>query len=254
MRTFATTIAILLAASGAALAGPPLTVVGSEWCPYNCAQESPLGLGYMIDVAREVFEPAGHAVDYQLITWARAIDEVKAGNMQALVGSSRRDGLIFTKQPLGIAQNGFAVRKGEGFTYTGPDSLKGKVLAAINGYSYTDDVDAIITAAGANEAVVQLVSGDNALTLNLRKLTAKRVDLVVDDVNVLRQQIALMGIADQVDIVPGGLPDPVYLAFSAARPDSQTLADRLDSGIDALRQSGRLRQILDRYHLTDWQQ
>lgn len=253
MRTFVSTLAILVAAAGPALAGPKLTLVGSEWCPYNCAQESPLGLGYMIDVAKEVFEPTGQTVDYQLVTWARAVDEAKAGNVQGLVGSSKRDGLIFTKQPLGIAQNGFAVRKGDGFAYAGAPSLKGKVLAAINGYSYTDDIDAYIKTASADETAVQLVSGDNALTLNLRKLTAKRVDLVVDDVNVLLQQAALMGISDQVEVVPGGLPDPVYIAFSAARPDSQALADQLDDGLARLRQSGRLRQILERYHLTDWQ-
>lgn len=228
-----------------------LTLAGSEWCPYNCSLESPAGLGYMVDVAKAVFEPA-YKIDYLLVNWPRAIESVKSGAMTGLVGSSKRDGFVFTREPLGIAQNGFAVRSGDSFSYAGPASLAGRVLGAITGYSYTDEIDAYVAANAANQNAVQLTAGDAALTNNLRKLAAKRVDLVVEDVNVLKQQIAAMGLSAELTVVAGGPPDAVYIAFSGALPESQALADKLDAGLAELRASGRLKAILDRYHLADW--
>ena len=170
-----------------------------------------------------------------------------------MVGSSKRAGFVFTNQPLGIAQNGFAVRAGETFDYKGPQSLKGKVLGAISKYSYTAEIDHYISANAGDPEVVQLVSGDNALTSNLRKLVGNRVDLVIDDINVLKHQVATLGLAGQVVFVPGGPPDPVYIVFSAAVPEAQAYADKLDAGLTGLRASGRLKEILDSYKLEDWQ-
>ena len=238
--------------SGLAMAETRLSLASDEWCPYSCAHEAPTGTGYMIDIARAVFEP-DIAIDYILLNWTRAVEETKAGRYGGLVGSSRgREGFVFTRQPLGIAQNSFAVRTGETFEYRGVGSLKGKVLGAINKYSYTGEIDQYITANANNPAAVQLVSGDSALSSNLRKLVGGRVDLVIDDINVLKHQAAQLGISGTVSFVPGGPPDPVYIAFSAALPEAQAFADRLDAGLESLRASGKLNEILDRYKLIDW--
>jgi len=234
-----------------AVARDRLTLAGSEWCPYNCAHEAPAGLGYMIDVAKAAFEPQVK-IDYTLINWARAVDEAKVGKLDALVGSSKRDGFVFTKEALGLAQNAFAVRRDDAFEFKGADSFKGRALGVVNGYSYTDEIDAYVAAHASDAALIQTVSGDQALTNNLRKLAAKRVDLVVDDVNVLRMQIESLGLGDQLKIVPGGEPDPIFIAFSAKMPDAQALADRLDAKLAELRSSGALTTILARYKLTDW--
>lgn len=240
-----------LLACAPAVARDRLTLAGSEWCPYNCAHEAPVGLGYMVDVAKAAFEPDVR-IDYTLINWARAVDEAKVGKLDALVGSSKRDGLIFTKEALGIAQNAFAVRRDDPFEFKGVDSFKGRALGVVNGYSYTDEIDAYVAANASDAALIQTVSGDQALTNNLRKLAASRVDLVVDDANVLRTQIESLGLGDKLRIVPGGEPDPIFIAFSAKLPDAQALADRLDAKFAELRSSGAFAKILARYKLTDW--
>lgn len=244
---------LLLAAvaATAAVARDRVTLAGSEWCPYNCAPEAPIGLGYMVEIAKAALEPE-IKVDYTLINWARAVDEAKAGKLDALVGSSKREGLVFTKEPLGLAQNAFAVRRDDPFEFKGVDSFKGKSLGVINGYSYTDEIDAYVAASANDPARIQVVSGDQALTNNLRKLAAGRVDLVVDDVAVLRLQIETLGLGDQLKIVPGGDPDPIFVAFSAKLPDAQALADRIDAKLARLRESGELKTLLARYKVVDW--
>lgn len=229
-----------------------ITLAGSEWCPYNCSLESPVGLGYMVDVAKAVFEPQT-GIDYVLVNWSRAIEEAKAGRLAGLFGSSKRDGFVFTRKPLGIAQNGFALRADDTFEYAGVASLQGRALGGITGYSYTEELDTYIGANSGKPEAVQLVAGDNALTNNLRKLAGKRIDLVVDDVNVLKHQIGRLGLDKQLKVVAGGPPDPVYIAFSAARADAQALADTLDAGLDRLRSSGQLQTILRAYQLPDWE-
>lgn len=251
MRSLLSMIALLAGLIAApAGAADKLTIAGSDWCPYNCASGAAKP-GYMIEVARAVFGEAG--VDYTLLNWARTIEETKAGAYDGLVGSSKRDGFLFTSQPLGIAQNGFAVRKGQAFAYAGPESLAGKVLGVIRDYSYTDQLDAYIAANGKDDAKVQLTSGDDALTLNLKKLDAGRVDLVVDDVNVLSAAIRQLGLEGKLEVMSAGAPDPVYIAFTAAKPGSAERVRALDEGIAKLRESGRLKAILDGYGLKDWQ-
>jgi len=249
--TFVGIVLGALLACAPAVARDRLTLAGSEWCPYACAHEAPVGLGYMVDIAKATFEP-DVKIDYTLVNWARAVDEAKVGKLDALVGSSKRDGLVFTKEALGVAQNAFAVRRDDSFEFKGVESLKGRALGVVNGYSYTDEIDAYVATHTSDAALIQTVSGDQALTNNLRKLAAKRVDLVVDDVNVLRTQIESLGLGEQLKIVPGGEPDPIYIAFSAKLPDAQALADRLDTKLAEMRASGALTTILARYKLTDW--
>jgi polar amino acid transport system substrate-binding protein len=49
-----------------------ISIRADLWCPFNC---DPSGAkpGYMIEIAKAVFEPLGHKIDYQTLNWARAI-------------------------------------------------------------------------------------------------------------------------------------------------------------------------------------
>lgn len=60
------------------------------------------------------------------------------------------------------------------------------------------------------------------------------------------------GLSARIKIVPGGEPDPVFVAFSAKAPDAGALADRLDATLAEMRASGALSTLLARYKLTDW--
>ena len=104
----------------------------------------------------------------------------------------------------------------------------------------------------ADRARVQVVSGDDALALNLRKLQAGRIDLVVDDANVLAHLLREHGPDSGAKLALTVDAAPVYVAFSPALADAQTLCQTLDASMRRMRASGRLAQILARYGLRDW--
>jgi polar amino acid transport system substrate-binding protein len=84
-------------------------------------------------------------------------------------------------------------------------------------------------------------------------LFAKRINTVLEDSNVATKKIADMGIGDKVKIAGStGDPDDLFIAFSPANPNSAAYAEALGNGVDALRASGRLAEILKKYGLSDW--
>jgi polar amino acid transport system substrate-binding protein len=248
----AAVVPLLLGVAAAARADT-VALRADEWCPYNCAPDHDKP-GYAVELAREAFAAAGHTVDYQVLGWSRSIEDARAGRYAGIIGAIPDDApdFIFPSEPIGASMEGYAVRKGTAFRYRDAESFAGKVLGSIAGYAFGGAVGEYIEAHKDDRSRVQLVSGDDALAQNLRKLVAGRVDVVVDDANVLANAIAELDLGEQVVVADAGKPGPIYIAFSPALPKGKENAAILDRGIAALRRSGRLDLILARYGLKDW--
>ncbi|HAX92250.1 MAG TPA: hypothetical protein DCY07_08650 [Rhodospirillaceae bacterium] len=232
-----------------------ISIRGDAWCPYNCDPKDS-NPGYMIEIAKEVFEKAGHTVDYQTLTWSRALEKVKAGEFSAAVGAAKDDApeLVYGASPLGKQANTFAVRADDAFSYKDISSLDGKAMGVIAGYAYTDELNAYIEKNKADPKKVQAAAGDDALTTNLNKLVAKRVDLVLDDGNVLANQITTQKLDGKVKVIQSPLPTiNLHIAFSPANPKSKEYVELLDKGVEEMRKSGKLATILSKYGVKDWQ-
>lgn len=248
--------AVLLA--GTALAALPaqadvITLRADEWCPYNCAEDSDKP-GYGIEVAKEIFSKAGHTVEYKTMAWARALEEGRKGGIAAVIGADKTEAAdyVFPDQAIAIIDNTFVVKKGNAWKYAGPASLEKIKLGAIQGYSYSGEVGTYMNATAKNAARIDMVGGDNALEMNLKKLVAGRVDATVDAKPVLAYKLLKLNLADKVEFAGSVDPSEIYIAFSPANPKAKEYAAILDKGIAEMRASGRLKQILDRYGVTDW--
>lgn len=230
-----------------------VTLRADQWCPYNCAPDAERP-GYVIEIARQVFAPAHMQVDYALLNWARSIEDARAGHYDGIIGALHADApdFVFPSEPVGQTTDGFAVRKGTVFHVDGPRSFDGKVIGAISSYAYTGEVQSYIEANKDDRSKVQLTSGDDALAQNLKKLAAGRLDIVVDDANVLARTIKLAGLDDRLTIADRGAPVPIYIAFSPTSPRAQDYAALLTAGIVRMRASGQLADILARYDVADW--
>lgn len=249
-------LAVLLA--GTALAAPAaradvITLRADEWCPYNCAEDSDKP-GYGVEVAKEVFSKAGHTLEYKTMAWARALEECRKGTISAVIGAAKKDApdLVFPNEVMAVADNSFIVKKGNAWKYAGPASLEKIKLGAIQGYSYDGEVGDYVTANAKNAARVDMVGGDNALEMNLKKLVAGRVDATVDARPVLAYKLMKLNLLDKVDFVGSVDPSQTFVAFAPGNPKSKEYAAILDKGIAEMRASGRLKQILDRYGVADW--
>ncbi len=231
-----------------------ITVRADEWCPYNCETKAKKP-GYAIELLKAIYEKAGHTIDYQVMGWTRSIERTRAGEFTAIVGAAKDDApdFVFPQKSIGLSGTAFAINTGDSLIYSGVAALEEKRLGIIHSYSYDEDLDAYIKANKNNPARIDAVSGDDALEKNLNKLIARRIDVVADDASVLLYKTDAMGLSDKVTFIHSPKSSKVYIAFAPKNPKAKEYAELFDKGIDELRTSGKLKEILVRYGLKDWQ-
>ena len=202
-----------------------------------------------------MFDAAGYDVDYQLMNWSRSIDEARQCHADAVIGAITTDvpGFILPAEPIGASSTGFATRPGSAFHYTDPRSLDGQVIGMVATYEFSGPLGDYLHGLQGDKSRIQYLSGNGALMKNLLKLLAGRVDVVIDDGQVLHRVIDELQLGDQVAFSQMSRSVPVYIAFSPACPGSAHHAEILSAGIAQLRASGRLAAILARYGLEDWE-
>lgn len=234
-----------------------ISIVADEWCPYNCIPESDKP-GYIIEIAVAVFQKSGHTVDYETINWSRAIEKTRKGKYTAIVGATKGDApdFIFPDQEQGVIRDTFFVLKKSSWKYSGIDSLAGIKLGVIQDYDYGQIINQYLKK-NSNTPLVQFVSGDNALELNFKKIEAGRIDAILEDKNVFLLKASEMGKTDLFshagDEISPGRDNKIYIAFSPLNLKSKEYATLLSKGMDEIRKSGILKNILAGYGLSDWQ-
>ena len=188
------------------------------------------------------------------MNWTRSIDEARLGHADGVIGAIPTDvpGFIIPAEPIGRSSTGFATRPGSAFHYTGPQSLDGEVIGMVAAYEFSGPLGDYLHALHGNKSRIQYLSANGALAKNLLKLVAGRVDVVMDDAQVLHTLIDELQLGDQVSFSQAGRTVPIFIAFSPAGPDAARHAEVLSAVIVRLRASGRLAAILARYGLQDW--
>lgn len=243
-------LAILLLAWGlpAWSAEPPVILVADPWCPHTC---DPAGgaEGYMIEIAREAFGLSGIEVIYKTEGWTRAMSDVRQGRADGAVGALLDEAadLVTHIEPLGMQVNVLVTLEDDPWRFTGWDSLSGRKVGAVSSYSYSAEIDEWLK---SHPSEVQMISGSDVAIRNLKKLMAGRIDVMLDDEAVVGDAVARLNSPRSVKLagrLPGG---SLHIAFNFKR--GERLSRILNANIRALRASGRLSAILERYDLSDW--
>ena len=229
-----------------------VTIRADEWFPMNGepGSEQP---GYMIELAQVILGESGHTVDYQVMPWKRALQSVREGENDCVVGAYKEDApdFLFPQEHWGFDRQFFWKKKGNDWTYNGLESLSGPTLGLIGGYAYGDEFDAY---AKENEgSKVQFIHGNNALENNIKKLLAGRIDLTVESEAVMSAKLKEMGHAGElVNAGQLGEASEMYIACTPAKPFSQEIVKLVDAGTAKLRADGRLAEIMQKYGLQAW--
>lgn len=136
------------------------------------------------------------------------------------------------------------------WVYDGTSSLKDHTLLAINGYSYTNELDQYIEQNRNNSKRISLLSGEGTLERALNMLAINRIDIVVEDDFVMawatrsNDNISRPRNAGQLK------ETLTYVAFSPALENSGELARILSEGTERLIKSGRVDAILENYGIS----
>jgi len=234
-------------------AGNVVSIRADSWYPMN-GEPGATDPGYMIELAEKVFGSAGMTVDYKTMPWARALESVKKGEFDCVVGAytSDAEGFVFPAEKWGMDSTTAFVKKGDSWTYNGVDSLKTRKTAIIQDYSYGDELDAFIA---ANPQAFEKLGGDDALTKNIKKLAAGRVNTMLESATVTEATLNKLGMTGVLANAGGTAEaEAMYIACSPAdKTRAETLTKLVDEQTKALRSSGDLQKILGKYGLKDWQ-
>lgn len=243
-------LALTLFSTAAPGAADTILLVADEWCPYNCNPASG-NEGYLVDIAREVFESKGHAVRYRIMPWKRSIATVADGTATGLIGASHAEvpDFIFPDCVLGYYTVTFFTRKESRWKFSGVESLNGMRVAACAGYTYGRDIDAYIN---KSQRVI-LTSGDNAEAINVQALANGHVDVIISDPGVITYQARRINVSDAIQNAGTAGSIQLSIAFSPSHGKSKEYAAMLCEGVKHLRRSGRLQAIMAKYGLNAWE-
>jgi polar amino acid transport system substrate-binding protein len=232
-----------------------LLLVGDEWCPYNCAQENEQQ-GYLVDLLREIFAPAGITVEYRVVPWSRAIKMVEQGKADVLLGTTLENTPhLPMSQTIGEDNSCYFSAKNSPLTVPSIAQVQQLRIGAIQDYSYDGGgvLDTYLASQRQNDRV-NISSGANALQNNFQKIIAKRVDLVVENCNVGDYSLQRYGLRNRIENI-GDLAyyhGDTYIAFNPKDPRADSLLALVNKGIREKRRNGELKKILQRYGIRDW--
>jgi polar amino acid transport system substrate-binding protein len=235
-----------------------ITLAADSWCPYNCSPTSKPA-GFMVDIAKKAFEKHGIDVEYKVVPWTQAIADSRKGIYNGIIGASVKDApdFIFPANPQGWMNVGFYVKKESAWHYDGVKSLREISLGVVQDYSYGDEIDAYIKHYNLDPTFVQPMAGDNALEINLSKLTRGKIGAVVEAkyvVNYYYSQHKKLEKPEEAGALAPSEANKLYIAFSPKdKVLAQKYADILSEEITKMRANGELKAILEVYGIADWE-
>ncbi len=228
-----------------------IIIAGDPWCPYNCkSQENP---GFLIELAKTIFEKNGHTIKYSVVPWKRAKQGIINGIYDGIVGMAKNEETeklyVFPTLEMAESQFCFYAANDSQWKYTGIPSLKNERLGVIYGYGYGAEGTPIenYLKNNINTTRVQTVSGDNPLTQIIKMVLLDRLSVIIEDSKVMEYTLNQMAYQSRLTEV-GCLEnvDRVHIAFSVKNPHSDQYAKILSNGIKELKKTGDYNRTIGR--------
>jgi ABC-type amino acid transport substrate-binding protein len=206
-------------------------------------------------LVREAFEAEGATVNNQFLPWARALKNAQKGLSVGLYpeyfDKSRETDFVFS-DPFPGGPVGLLKRTDDPITFThsplsSPDNafkaLQPYTFGVVRGYINTQAFD------DANYLKKYETASDSH---NLKLLHLGRVDLVFIDKVVANYLIEteFPHLKGKVEMMEPMLEyKQLYIAFSKSHPQYQSALSQFNSGLNKLKQSGRLNELLSLYNI-----
>lgn len=241
----------LLLAALAPLSAETLRLRADYWMPMNGEPDAEKP-GYVVEIARAIFGPKGVTVNYGKLPWEDSLKACRAGEIEGVIGASRveGEGMVLPKQTIGRSRIALWVRKDQKWIYANTKSLEAIRVGAIQSYSYWPEFDEYVQHNAGPK--LKIYTGDSPLPEAIRELKDGGIAAMPETMTVFIWNIRELGFSTgdfRMAYVHEG--DDFFVAF-APTDTGRRLAREFDEGMAALRASGELGRILQRYGLSDW--
>lgn len=218
-----------------------ITAAGDPWPPFLDPEHAQQGVA--VEIVTAALANQGHTLKFSFMPWQRALDGVKDGSIDILVGAwhtKEREAYLLFGEPYLSNDLKFIKRKDDSFTFTGIDSLKGKTIGTVRGYGYGD----------AFEQATHFKKQEAAeLMPSVLKLLAGRIDLTLEDEVVARSLISKKQ-PDALDklafVDPPLSSNPLHIATGQSNARKTTIIEAFNKGLATIKADGTLAAILQR--------
>ncbi|UZP67449.1 transporter substrate-binding domain-containing protein [Desulfovibrio mangrovi] len=222
-----------------------------EWPPY-ISKDLP-EQGYVAELLREVFLPAGYSVELVYLPWQRAINYITrkeiAGYLPEYYDPDMDSRQCTYSAPFPGGPLTFMHRASDPHFYKSIEDLKRYRIGVVSGYINFKEFDA---------ATFLLKDFSTDDLTNVRKLLMRRVDIIIGDpltaLYLYRKHIDAKGTALGVQH-PYIENKPLYVCFNPTHPSVEALLDIFNSRLAELKASGKIKELhtklMDTYLPTD---
>ncbi|NVD08585.1 transporter substrate-binding domain-containing protein [Vibrio sp. JPW-9-11-11] len=234
-------IFVLAACISVVVQAATITAAQDPWAPF--VQKDKTNPGVSVEILTEALKTQGHQIDFKIMPWTRALNEVKDGRVDLLVATwFTTERTSFLKYSAPYLENSlkFIKRQGDSFEYKGMESLTGKTVGIIRNYGYGDE---FLGATNFKKPEA------NDLVANAKKLMAKRIDLTLEDELVAKSTLsgAGMNLAD-FEFTSNALSvNPLHVTSGLANPNSAMYIEAFNKGLAEIKSNGTFDAILAKY-------
>lgn len=197
------------------------------WCPFTCDSKIDDKPGIITEVIYQALKSAKFEMKYEILSWARAIKLAESQKLNGLLGAYVSDvpEFLHPERPVITSRDCFYTNSDDNWNFHDTSSLKKRRIGIIKDYSYGELVD--------REKEVQRnkiffeVSGDDPLIQNLNKMTAKRIDTILENEMVIDYALATGKVTS---LKSAGCLDekPLYVVFNPKDPANQKYIKAID--------------------------
>ena len=216
-----------------------ITLTNGEWAPY--LSEKLKKSGYMSHIVSEAFAAEGIKVKYVFLPWKRAYEDAKTGKYEGSLvwgyNDDRAKDFLFTEPVAKLGTSLFHL-KGKTITWDALTDLKNYKIGGVVGYAYgVEDLE--------KQGVIKITRIGNDKG-NYKKLTAGRIDIVLEDTEVGYTLISQLGLSDKITAHPKKLKLRDYsVIISKKAPNAQKLIDAFNRGLKKVMEDGRYQQFVE---------
>jgi polar amino acid transport system substrate-binding protein len=235
---------LVLTIASTTFASETVRITNGEWPPFT--SERIQHAGVLSRLVSEAFALEGVTVEYSYFPWKRAYESAKTGEFDGSVGWAPTPAHLqdfYMSDPVIDVDKAFFHLKTTPFTWTTLEDLHPWRIGSTAGYSYGPDWDQAVK---EGQLQIEEVTMDEQ---NIRKLVAKRVDVVAMEIEVADYMIQTFLTPEEAASITRHpkllMQTPICLALSRESNRSETLLARFNRGLRLLKSSGRYSLYLE---------
>jgi len=219
------------------------------WCPYSCLATD-INQGLLVDVVRAAFKEHGINSEYKTtINWTRAIQNVKNGQNDVMLGVDVEyaSDLDFVDEFIIPDETIFAVLKDDHIVLNNAKELMDYHIGIVSEYVYDESLGPWEYSI-SNHTNKTAISQSNGEAHLLTLLSRKRIKVAVMNLNVARYSLQINEQLPKIEFIRKGIISNLHIGFTRSERGYK-LKTKFITGFKRLLDNGRLKGIYGKYNL-----